>query len=319
MKLNIYSIGLVATALTGLMSCSSDNSTHIYIPEAKTIQIRNFDLGEVLVETFHLAVEGSEYPTTSGMTVSSETVAKVEADPTKVDYFNESCGTSYTLLPSDCYTLQNEVVIEAGKSISADVELRIDAQGKIKPFDTYLLPVSITSISGGEIAAEQTTIYYLLSGAEDVWNMPLDDRSDWKVVSFSSEEASGEGSDNGHAIHAFDGLENTFWHTQWKNGEPQPPHDIVVDMGKEVKMLGWQYVTRDHGAAWPQEITIETSLDGEKWESAGTYSDLPGAGGKEYRSYLPGFKQARYFRLTITAVYSGSWSTHIAEINAITM
>ena len=40
--------------------------------------------------------------------------------------------------------------------------------------------------------------------------------SAWQVVEVSSEETSGEGSDNGHAIHAFDGLKGTFWHTQWK-------------------------------------------------------------------------------------------------------
>lgn len=46
---------------------------------------------------------------------------------------------------------------------------------------------------------------------------------------------------------------------------------------------------------------------------------LPAEGGAEFRSYLPGFKQARYFRLTITAVYNGKWSTHVAEINAISI
>ena len=319
MKQYLYGMTFVAMAATSLMSCSSDNSQNIYIPEAKTLQIRNFDLGEVMTETFHVAVEGSEYPTASSMEVSGDVVVKVEADPSKVDYFNELCGTSYSLFPSDCYTLQERIVIEGGKSMSGDIELKVDAKGKILPFVTYLLPLTLVSVQGGEVAHEQTTIYYLLSGAEDVWNMPLDDRSGWSIVSVSSEETSGEGSENGHAIHAFDGLENTFWHTQWKGGEPQPPHDIVIDMGKEVKMLGWQYVTRDHGSSWPQEITIETSLDGEKWEGAGTYNDLPGAGATEYRSYLPGFKQARYFRLTITAVYGGSWSTHMAEINAITM
>lgn len=101
------------------------------------------------------------------------------------------------------------------------------------------------------------------------------------------EETSGEGSDNGHAIHAFDGLKGTFWHTQWKGNEPQPPHHIVVDMGQEVKMLGFQYVSRDHGEAWPQEMTMETSLDGSKWESAGTYSDLPAGAKEEFRSYFP--------------------------------
>lgn len=229
------------------------------------------------------------------------------------------CGTDYPLLPSDCYTLTTETVIPAGESSSADLVLTVNAQGKIQPFDSYLLPVTITSVEGAQADHIQQTVYYLLSGAEDVWAMPLADRSTWQVVEVSSEETSGEGSDNGHAIHAFDGLKGTFWHTQWKGNEPQPPHHIVVDMGQEVKMLGFQYVSRDHGEAWPQEMTMETSLDGSKWESAGTYSDLPAGAKEEFRSYFPGFKQARYFRLTITAVYSGKWATAVAEINAISI
>ena len=212
-----------------------------------------------------------------------------------------------------------ETVIPAGESSSADLVLTVNAQGKIQPFDSYLLPVTITSVEGAQADHIQQTVYYLLSGAEDVWAMPLADRSTWQVVEVSSEETSGEGSENGHAIHAFDGLKGTFWHTQWKGNEPQPPHHIVVDMGQEVKMLGFQYVSRDHGEAWPQEMTMETSLDGSKWESAGTYSDLPAGAKEEFRSYFPGFKQARYFRLTITAVYSGKWATAVAEINAISI
>lgn len=300
-------------------ACSDDEATTIYIPEARSLNIVNFDLGEPMTQTFHVAVSSSDYVTTSGLEVASDVSVTLAVDPAKVEYYNSSCGTDYELLPADCYTLTESAVIPAGATSSDDLTLNVDARGKIQPFDSYLLPVTITSATGAGINPQQSTVYYLLSGAEDVWNMPLADRSQWKVVEVSSEETSGEGSDNGHAIHAFDGLKSTFWHTQWKGGEPQPPHHIVVDMGQEVKMLGFQYVSRDHGEGWPQEMTLETSLDGQTWESAGTYSDLPAERKAEFRSYLPGFKQARYFRLTITAVYNGKWSTHVAEINAISI
>ena len=302
-----------------LSGCSDDDVCKVYIPEAKTLQIKNFDLGEELREVFHVAVTASDYVTRSGKEVGGDVKVQLTVDEAKVQEYNSLCGTDYPLLPSDCYTLTTETVIPAGESSSADLVLTVNAQGKIQPFDSYLLPVTITSVEGAQADHIQQTVYYLLSGAEDVWAMPLADRSAWQVVEVSSEETSGEGSDNGHAIHAFDGLKGTFWHTQWKGNEPQPPHHIVVDMGQEVKMLGFQYVSRDHGEAWPQEMTMETSLDGLKWESAGTYSDLPAGAKEEFRSYFPGFKQARYFRLTITAVYSGKWATAVAEINAISI
>lgn len=319
MKLNITIIAsfMILGATTG---CSNSDDMVIYIPEARTLQIRNFNLSEPLVETFHVSITGSEYATASGMEVSSDLTFSLEVNPEKVEEYNSACGTSYTLLPSECYNLPSDGIIKSGNTISDDLVLTIDGNGKLRPFESYLLPISISGVSGnGACDNKQQTLYYLVSGAEDVWNMPLADRSSWNVVSFSSEEASGEGSDNGHAIHAFDGNENTFWHTQWKGDEPQPPHHVVVDMGKEVKMLGFQFITRNHGEGWPQEVTLETSLDGITWVSTGTYSNLPEGGGKEYRSYFPGFKQAKYFRFTITAVYNGKWSTHVAEINAISL
>lgn len=302
-----------------LSACSDSEPTTVYIPEARSLNIVNFDLAEPMSRTFHVAVTASDYVTTSGLEVASDVTVTLSVDPAKVEAYNSACGTDYEILPADCYTLPESAVIPAGAACSDDLTVNVDARGKIQPFDSYLLPVTISAVTGADINPQQSTVYYLMSGAEDVWNMPLADRSDWQVVEVSSEEASGEGSDNGHAIHAFDGNNDTFWHTQWKGGEPQPPHHIVVDMGQEVRMLGFQYVSRDHGEGWPQEMTLETSLDGENWEGAGTYSDLPAEGGAEFRSYLPGFKQARYFRLTITAVYNGKWSTHVAEINAISI
>lgn len=320
MKLkNIIHIAAVCGMAGCLAACSDSEPTTVYIPEARSLNIVNFDLAEPMSQTFHVAVTASDYVTTSGLDVSSDVTVTLSVDPAKVEAYNSACGTDYEILPADCYTLPENAVIPAGATSSDDLTVNVDARGKIQPFDSYLLPVTISAVSGADINPQQSTVYYLMSGAEDVWNMPLADRSDWKVVEVSSEETSGEGSDNGHAIHAFDGDLGTFWHTQWKGGEPQPPHHIVVDMGQEVRMLGFQYVSRNHGEGWPQEMTLETSLDGENWEGAGTYSDLPAEGGAEFRSYLPGFKQARYFRLTITAVYNGKWSTHVAEINAISI
>lgn len=207
--------------------CGEDSDMPVYIPEARTLQVRNFNLNEPLLETFHVAVTGSEYATASGMDVESEIKFTLEVNPEKVEEYNSSCGTSYNLLPSNCYTLTNEGVIPAGSSISEDLTLNVEASGKLRPFDSYLLPITISTVSGGRLDNKQQTIYYLLSGAEDVWNMPLADRSNWNVVEVSSEETSGEGSENGHAIHAFDGNKNTFWHTQWKGDEPQPPTTLL--------------------------------------------------------------------------------------------
>lgn len=311
---NIFFLLILAFMLAG---CSDDETIKVYIPEARSMKVENFEISEAPYEVaFTVAVTGSDYATISGKEVGKDVHITLAVDEAKVTAFNEACKTNYPILPSNCYTLATEAVIPSGSASSNPVKIIVDAKGKIEPFDSYLLPISIAGIEGAEADIIQQTVYYLLSGAANVEDMPFADRSLWTVIDVSSEEASGEGANNGRAIFALDGDEGTFWHTQWSGGEPQPPHHVTIDMGEEKRMLGFSYTSRDFGRAWPQEITMETSVDGEKWEDAGTYSNLPASGGTEFRSYFQGFKNARYFRLTITAVYDGSWSTSVAEINA---
>lgn len=312
-----WSVGILVLGLTLFCSCSDDNATKVYIPDARTQQVVNFEIADEPHQiTFTVAVTGSDYATISGKEVGSDVKVSLVVDAAKVTEYNTLCKTDYPILPEACYTVGTEATIPAGSTTSQPITLTISAKGKIEPFDSYLLPISIAQVQGAEADNVQQTVYYLLSGAADVNDMPFADRSQWTVIDFSSEEANGEGANNGRAIFAFDGDNGTFWHTQWNGGEPQPPHYVTVDMGTEQRMLGFSYMSRNHGAAWPQEIMMETSMDGDKWEDAGTYSDLPASGGTEFRTYFSGFKNARYFKLTISAVYGGSWSTAVAEINA---
>lgn len=64
-------------------------------------------------------------------------------------------------------------------------------------------------------------------------------RSDWKIVYADSEELGG---DDGNAANVFDLQFTSIWHTQWESKSPKPPHQIVIDLGKnytikELKLL----------------------------------------------------------------------------------
>ena len=91
-----------------LSGCSDDDVCKVYIPEAKTLQIKNFDLGEELREVFHVAVTASDYVTRSGKEVGGDVKVQLTVDEAKVQEYNSLCGTDYPLLPSDCYTLTTE-------------------------------------------------------------------------------------------------------------------------------------------------------------------------------------------------------------------
>jgi beta-galactosidase len=63
-----------------------------------------------------------------------------------------------------------------------------------------------------------------------------------KVIAASSFEA-GEGDPE----HAVDGDPATFWHSHWSGHEAQPPHFLVVDYGRELKLGGVIYTAREDG------------------------------------------------------------------------
>src|SRR3546814_20514323 len=81
-------------------------------------------------------------------------------------------------------------------------------------FKTYLLPLSIQS--SFKINEAIQTTYYLITAEPDIADYPDYDRSAWTIVDFSSEEANGEGPNNGRAVLVLDGDNQTFWHSQWQ-------------------------------------------------------------------------------------------------------
>jgi len=66
----------------------------------------------------------------------------------------------------------------------------------------------------------------------------------WELVSVDSEETAGE---DGQATNAFDGSSSTFWHTQWQDAQPPPPHELVIDLGATYSLTGMRYTPRNDG------------------------------------------------------------------------
>ena len=67
---------------------------------------------------------------------------------------------------------------------------------------------------------------------------------DVKILSFSSEEPTGEGIRGGRAIHAFDNNVNTIWHSEWKARVAPFPHEIVLDLNESRTIKGFSYLAR---------------------------------------------------------------------------
>lgn len=145
-------------------------------------------------------------------------------------------------------------------------------------------------------------------------------RDNWAIHSFDTEESSGEGTDNGHAIHCIDNDLSTFWHTQWQNVTSTYPHFISIDMGESYPVNGLSLTSRGNSQLnKPKNYELYLSQDGENWgvvQSAGdfTYPNLNASGQTASISF--GAVNARYFKLILFSNYSDDAHIAIAEIMA---
>jgi hexosaminidase len=125
-----------------------------------------------------------------------------------------------------------------------------------------------------------------------------------------SEETAGE---DGRAVNAIDGNPATFWHTEWSARQPQPPHEIQLDLGSTKSVCAVTYLTRQNatnGRIADYELYLST--DGVSWGqpvSKGTFGNSPDA------KWVPvAATSARYVRLVQLSEASGNPFGTAAEI-----
>jgi hypothetical protein len=74
-------------------------------------------------------------------------------------------------------------------------------------------------------------------------DLPTIPKRDWRLVRVDSESAF-----NSKRAHlAFDDDASTHWHTQWKDAQPDHPHEIVIDLGHACEIHGFRYLPRTDG------------------------------------------------------------------------
>ncbi len=136
----------------------------------------------------------------------------------------------------------------------------------------------------------------------------------WNLWYVDSEELAGN---DGAADNAFDGKTGTFWHTEWYNDSPLPPHEIQIDLGATYDISGFRYLPRQDGShyGWIDQYEFYVSDDGASWGS-------PAAGGSfantsKEKEVLFSPKNGRFIRLrAVTEVNDNPW-TSMAEINVL--
>lgn len=287
------------------------NYIKVYMPAAVNNPVKRVlaitDSAQVII--YGADYGGADYP-------QADIPVTFSVNPSLVDSFNRANNTAYTLLPEHGYTLSAiSAVIPRGQLSTPPLELAVKTSGPgaIDALKDYLLPISIVK-STINVNEQLRTVFFVIRAQPDLADYPDFDRSAWSIIDFSSQEANGEGPDNGRAIFTIDNNSATYWHTQWQGGSPGPPHYITVDMGAVKTLHGLSFLDRQSdNNGKPQSVTVETSTDNVNWEPGGSFTlqntkDLQ-------KQFLSGFRNARYFRVNILSSYNATY-THLAELNA---
>jgi beta-galactosidase len=138
------------------------------------------------------------------------------------------------------------------------------------------------------------------------------DKSAWKIVRVDSVEP-GEG----EALHAIDNDPETFWHTNWSTTQEKLPHEIQIDLGQAVAMLGFTQLPRQgmaNGRIRAYEFYV--SSDGKQWGPAVSEGRFPNSDQLQtVRFEKP--VTGRYIRLVALGDWSGQNYTTIAELDVM--
>ncbi len=175
----------------------------------------------------------------------------------------------------------------------------------LEPNVTHALKVSVSSGSL-KMPAKDFTVTPLLSI----------DKSTWTIAGFSSEEATGEGPDNGQAIRVLDGNEATFWHTKWSGSfKPTLPNYLIIDMQKNSLLWSVKVVQRNGGGASLNTVEILIGSDTDSFEKVGELTFPNSAGGSQETNLDPQI-EGRYLKINMPDSRNATNHSMIAEIYA---
>ena len=136
--------------------------------------------------------------------------------------------------------------------------------------------------------------------------------ANWSLVSVDSQETAAE---DGHATNAFDDSTSTFWHTQWQDAKPKPPHEIVIDLGANYSLTGMRYTPRqdDNPNGMVRDYEFYVSSDKVNW---GTAVETGSFGtGKAATTVTFPAKAGRFIRFVGLSEASGKAYTCVAELD----
>lgn len=111
-----------------------------------------------------------------------------------------------------------------------------------------------------------------------------------------------------------DGNYNSFFHTRWSSPQKPLPQYIQIDFKEAHQVFMFWYRNRNGSQVGPENLDIQISNDGEKWEGIKEIlSGLPSASQAEYTSEgIDAGKSFTHLRLVVTKTF-GAISTSTSQ------
>ncbi|MCF7957422.1 MAG: DUF4981 domain-containing protein [Phycisphaerae bacterium] len=134
----------------------------------------------------------------------------------------------------------------------------------------------------------------------------------WKVIQADSMEP-GEG----ELHHIIDNKPQTFWHTNWSSSKEKYPHEIQVDLGEELNLIGFTQLPRQgqtNGRI--RKYSCYLSRDGKDWGQPaieGEFLNSSTLQEVKFDQTIP----ARYIRIVAHNEWNGNFFASIAELDVM--
>ena len=134
-------------------------------------------------------------------------------------------------------------------------------------------------------------------------------KTGWKLVSADSQHGGNE------ARLAFDGKNDTFWHTEWGATEPKCPHTLIVDMSNTYRVTAFTYLSRQDGNqnGMVKAYEVYLSNDGKNWGTAVVSGEFKNTTALQVAT-LKTPATGRYLKFVAKSEINGNAWTSAAEI-----
>ncbi|HLR36757.1 MAG TPA: discoidin domain-containing protein [Chitinophagaceae bacterium] len=320
-KIPIFCLALVLLASAGCYKTITEmenNATEVVLsyPAAEQFNAAssglNFWKDQLISPDLGKVTDTLEFSLNIPHALDKDITVNLGVDKHAVATYNKDTiyGGIYTILPDSTYQLvSTKVVIPSGVTDTV-LEIALKPLGIDISETGYILPVSIVSADGVAVSSMHTAYIHIEKDP-----FPPFSRADWEAVAWDSQEEVGEGPDNGRVRNVFDNNTGTYWHSQWKGGQPPLPHWFIINMHTVHTLHGFKILDRQgvSSPGRPKNVKFEVSTDNVTWTNVGEFTLEDQNGSWQKMPFDNPVSQVKYFRFTVNSTYGDTYYTNMAE------